>query len=67
MLRNQEGRSFESEVRMADDRRGSPEDGSGAVEALAWWRALMASHAFRSILAVVLVVVGIVVFAASVR
>ncbi|MEQ4573496.1 hypothetical protein [[Pseudomonas] boreopolis] len=52
---------------MADDRREGDKRSSGVAEAATWWRALMASHAFRSVLAVVLVAVGIVVFAVSVK
>lgn len=48
-------------------RRNGSEDDGGESGTVTWWRALMASHAFRSVLAVVLVVAGIVVFAASVR
>lgn len=39
---------------------------SGSPEAGAWWQALMASHTFRSVLAVAVVIAGIAVFAVSV-
>lgn len=44
---------------------GFDEDGDAAAGS-SWWRALMASHVFRSVLAVAVVIAGIAVYAVSV-
>lgn len=52
---------------MADEQCDNQGEGREAAEAVTWRRALMASHVFRSILAVVLVAAGVVVYAASMK
>lgn len=40
---------------------------SGTPEAASWWRALLASHTARSLLAMAVVIAGIAVFAVSIH